>query len=67
MRAIERPPVDVDKPWRPWLVRVATNLRHDAPPGLAARWIYTIDLDAEGKIRRSYAVLATEKLTAIAF
>ena len=30
VRAIERPPVDVDKPWRPWLVRVATNLRHDA-------------------------------------
>ncbi len=29
--------------------------------------VYTIDLNAEGKIRRSYAVLATEKLTAIAF
>ena len=41
--------------------------RPDAPQGLAPRWIYTIDLDAEGKILRSYAVLATEKLTAIAF
>ena len=30
VRAIDRPPVDVDRPWRPWLVRVATNLRHDA-------------------------------------
>lgn len=29
-RALERPPADVDKPWRPWLVRVATNLSIDA-------------------------------------
>ena len=41
--------------------------RPDAPKGLAPRWIYTIDLDAEGKIRRSYAVFATEKLTTIPF
>lgn len=41
--------------------------RPDAPKGLAPRWIYTIDLDAEGKIRRSCTVFATEKLTAIPF
>ena len=29
MRAIERPPADVDRPWRPWLVRVALNLGRD--------------------------------------
>lgn len=30
VRAMERPPADTDRPWRPWLVRVATNMRHDA-------------------------------------
>ena len=30
VRAMERPPIDTDRPWRPWLVRVATNMRHDA-------------------------------------
>lgn len=30
VRAIERPPADVDSPWRPWLVRVAMNLSRDA-------------------------------------
>ena len=30
VRAMERPPDDTDRPWRPWLVRVATNLRRDA-------------------------------------
>ena len=29
-RAIERPPPRTDKPWRPWLVRVAVNLSLDA-------------------------------------
>ncbi len=29
MRAIERPPRDTAAPWRPWLVRVATNLLRD--------------------------------------
>lgn len=29
-RAMERPPVDTDRPWRPWLVRVATRLSIDA-------------------------------------
>lgn len=29
-RALERPPADLAKPWRPWLARVATNLAIDA-------------------------------------
>ena len=29
VRAIERPPADTGRPWRPWLVRVATNLARD--------------------------------------
>ena len=29
-RAIERPPARTDRPWRPWLVRVAVNLSLDA-------------------------------------
>ena len=29
VRAIERPPADRDRPWRPWLVRVAVNLGRD--------------------------------------
>jgi RNA polymerase sigma-70 factor (ECF subfamily) len=29
-RALERPPANRDDPWRPWLVRVAVNLAHDA-------------------------------------
>ena len=29
LRAIERPPARTDKPWRPWLVRVAMNLARD--------------------------------------
>lgn len=29
-RAIEHPPVDVARPWRPWLARVATNVAVDA-------------------------------------
>jgi len=29
VRAIERPPRDTTAPWRPWLVRVATNLLRD--------------------------------------
>jgi len=29
MRALERPPEDTSRPWRPWLVRVATNLVRD--------------------------------------
>lgn len=28
-RAVERPPADTTRPWRPWLVRVATNLARD--------------------------------------
>jgi RNA polymerase sigma-70 factor (ECF subfamily) len=28
-RAVERPPRDTARPWRPWLVRVATNLARD--------------------------------------
>ncbi|MDX1649450.1 MAG: sigma-70 family RNA polymerase sigma factor [Myxococcota bacterium] len=28
-RAVERPPPDTGRPWRPWLVRVATNLARD--------------------------------------
>jgi len=28
-RAIERPPADLSRPWRPWLARVATNLAVD--------------------------------------
>lgn len=28
-RAVERPPRDTGRPWRPWLVRVATNLARD--------------------------------------
>jgi RNA polymerase sigma-70 factor (ECF subfamily) len=30
VRAIERPPQDVDAAWRPWLVRVAVNLCRDS-------------------------------------
>lgn len=30
VRALERPPADTTLPWRPWLVRVATNLVRDA-------------------------------------
>jgi RNA polymerase sigma-70 factor (ECF subfamily) len=30
VRAIERPPVDMELSWRPWLVRVAMNLCRDA-------------------------------------
>ena len=30
VRAMERPPSDTRQPWRPWLVRVATNARRDA-------------------------------------
>lgn len=29
LRAIERPPMDTDRPWRPWLLRVATRLSLD--------------------------------------
>ncbi len=29
VRAMERPPRDLDRPWRPWLVRVASNLGKD--------------------------------------
>lgn len=29
LRAVERPPPDPTRPWRPWLVRVATNLARD--------------------------------------
>src|SRR5262245_3235401 len=29
-RALERPPADTDRPWRPWLVRVAVRLCLDA-------------------------------------
>jgi RNA polymerase sigma-70 factor (ECF subfamily) len=29
-RALARPPANRDDPWRPWLVRVAMNLAHDA-------------------------------------
>lgn len=29
VRALERPPADQDRPWRPWLVRVAINLARD--------------------------------------
>jgi len=29
VRALERPPADRDRPWRPWLVRVAVNLGRD--------------------------------------
>lgn len=28
-RALERPPRDLERPWRPWLVRVAMNLSRD--------------------------------------
>ncbi|HET6585578.1 MAG TPA: sigma-70 family RNA polymerase sigma factor [Nannocystaceae bacterium] len=28
-RAIEHPPLDVERPWRPWLARVATNVAVD--------------------------------------
>lgn len=29
VRAVERPPKDTTRPWRPWLVKVATNLARD--------------------------------------
>jgi RNA polymerase sigma-70 factor (ECF subfamily) len=29
VRALRRPPADQDRPWRPWLVRVAVNLGRD--------------------------------------
>lgn len=29
-RALEKPPADTDRPWRPWLARVATRLAIDA-------------------------------------
>lgn len=29
-RALEKPPLDTDRPWRPWLARVATRLAIDA-------------------------------------
>ena len=29
VRAMERPPADLSRPWRPWLVRVATHLAYD--------------------------------------
>lgn len=29
IRAMERPPADTSRPWRPWLVRVVTNLVRD--------------------------------------
>jgi len=29
LRALRRPPADRDRPWRPWLVRVAVNLGRD--------------------------------------
>ena len=29
LRAMERPPADTARPWRPWLVRVVTNLARD--------------------------------------
>lgn len=29
-RAMTRPPADLERPWRPWLVRVAANLARDA-------------------------------------
>lgn len=41
--------------------------RPDAPEGLARRWAYSLELDTEGLIRRSYAVLSTRKLTAVHF
>jgi RNA polymerase sigma factor (sigma-70 family) len=30
VRAMERPPRDTERPWRPWLVRVAVNLARDS-------------------------------------
>ncbi len=30
VRALEHPPPDVDRPWRPWLTKVAMNLGRDA-------------------------------------
>ena len=41
--------------------------RPAAPAGLARCWASGIELDADGLIRRSYAVLATRKLTAVHF
>ncbi len=41
--------------------------RPGAPAGFARRWTYAIELDEDGRIAQSYAVLATSKLTAIAF
>jgi RNA polymerase sigma-70 factor (ECF subfamily) len=29
LRALDRPPADLDRPWRPWLTRVAMNLGRD--------------------------------------
>ena len=29
LRALQRPPADRNRPWRPWLVRVAVNLGRD--------------------------------------
>src|SRR5690606_24017859 len=29
-RALEKPPADTERPWRPWLARVATRLAIDA-------------------------------------
>ena len=29
VRALERPPADLERPWRPWLTRVAVNLGRD--------------------------------------
>ena len=29
LRALERPPADRDRPWRPWLTKVAVNLGRD--------------------------------------
>jgi RNA polymerase sigma factor (sigma-70 family) len=44
VRAMERPPARTDEPWRPWLVRVATNLgldllRRRRRRGYVGRWL----------------------------
>ena len=52
VRALERPPADVERPWRPWLVRVATNLVRDEWRSARRRYVGTwlpspIDTDAQ--------------------
>lgn len=43
-RALRRPPADLERPWRPWLTRVATNLaidllRHRAQQSYDGPWL----------------------------